>query len=66
VVWGSDDRLVYASDYYRTYASAIGRGAEIKVIGGSGHRVDEEAADAAARLVGEFVSEQRLPVATQP
>jgi pimeloyl-ACP methyl ester carboxylesterase len=66
VVWGSDDRLVYASDYYRTYASAMGKGAEIKVIDGSGHRVEEEAADSAARLIGEFLSEQMLPVATQP
>jgi pimeloyl-ACP methyl ester carboxylesterase len=59
VVAGAADRFVLAPGYYQHYAGLIGANAELSVIDGTGHRVEEERPDELARIVLGFV-EQRV------
>jgi pimeloyl-ACP methyl ester carboxylesterase len=55
IVAGSDDRFVLAPGYYESYAALIGSNAEVAVIAGAGHRLDEEVPDELGRRVVGFV-----------
>jgi pimeloyl-ACP methyl ester carboxylesterase len=46
--------MVYGPEYYKSYAAAIGSGAQTKVIDGAGHRVEEEAPEAVAKTISAF------------
>lgn len=63
VVSGAEDQFVLAEGYYARYAEAIGPDVRQEVIGGAGHRVEEEAAEQLADLVLEFWagSDRRVP-----
>jgi pimeloyl-ACP methyl ester carboxylesterase len=54
VVAGAADRFVIAPGYYSHYAALIGAHAELSVIEGVGHRVEEEAPADLARIVSRF------------
>jgi pimeloyl-ACP methyl ester carboxylesterase len=59
VVGGSADRLVLLPGYFESYASLIGAGgAELRMVEGAGHRIEEEEPQVLADLVNEFVEAQ--------
>ena len=55
VVAGSADRFVLAPGYFESFAGLIGANAELAIIGGAGHRLEEEVPDTLARRVADFV-----------
>ena len=54
VVAGSSDRFVVAPGYYESFTGFIGSHAELAVIDGGGHRLEEELPDELARRVAGF------------
>jgi pimeloyl-ACP methyl ester carboxylesterase len=63
VVAGGNERFVLEPDYYAAFASAIGPNAELAVIAGAGHRVEEEAPEELCDVVVRFVDRRGRPVA---
>jgi pimeloyl-ACP methyl ester carboxylesterase len=61
VVAGGADRFVIAPGYYGRYAGLIGAHAELCVVDGAGHRVEEEAPAELAGIVGRFVDSRVRP-----
>jgi pimeloyl-ACP methyl ester carboxylesterase len=55
MVHGDQDHFITFSDYYERYAALIGEsGAQVRVIVGAGHRVEEESPQELAAVVIEF------------
>jgi pimeloyl-ACP methyl ester carboxylesterase len=62
VVMGDEDSLVLNPDFFRKYAALVGGGAELRCVGGAGHRVEEERPAELADLLVKFVASS-APVA---
>jgi pimeloyl-ACP methyl ester carboxylesterase len=56
VVGGGGERFVLESDYYPAFAAAIGSNAEVAVIDGAGHRLEEETPEQLSDVVAGFVA----------
>jgi pimeloyl-ACP methyl ester carboxylesterase len=55
VAAGDHDNFVLTSEYYKEFGALIGdAGAEVRVVPGAGHRLEEERPDVVARLAGEL------------
>jgi pimeloyl-ACP methyl ester carboxylesterase len=55
VVAGSDDRFVLVPSYYKSFTGLIGANAELAIIDGGGHRLEEEVPEALGPAVVGFV-----------
>jgi len=57
MVHGDQDHFITFADYYERYAALIGEtGAQVRVIAGAGHRVEEEAPQELAVVAAEFAA----------